>query len=85
MGIHGKIVLEDRVVWFEIETETQAGNYTVVDLLTEKSFQLKTASGRDICNMIALAVAWEGAPLTEEDISRLEALQSPDENLRVIP
>ena len=35
--------------------------------------------------MLALAVSWEGAPLTKEDVSRLEAIQSPDSVLRVIP
>ena len=85
MGIHGTVVLEDRVVRFEIDTEASTGSYTVTDIRTGKSFRLEKAPGRDVCNMIALAVSWEGEPLTEEDVSRLEALQSPDSVLRVIP
>ena len=85
MGIHGTVVLEDQVVQFEINTETLTGSYTVTDSLTGRSFRLEKAPGRDVCNMIALAVAWEGEPLTEEDVSRLDAIQSPDSALRVIP
>ena len=85
MGIHGTVVLEDQVVQFEINMETMAGNYTVTDSITGRSFRLENAPGRDVCNMIALAVSWDGEPLTEEDVSRLEALQSPDKSLRVIP
>ena len=85
MAIHGTVVLEDQVVQFEIDTEALTGSYTVTDRRTEKSFWLEKAPGKDICNMLALAVAWEGEPLTEEDVSRLEAIQSPDEDLRVIP
>ena len=85
MGIHGTVVLEDQVVQFEIDTEAQTGSYTVTDLITRRSFRKENAPGRDVCNMIALAVAWEGTPLTAEDVSRLEAIQSPDSVLRVIP
>ena len=84
MGIHGTVVLEDQVVQFEIDAETMTGAYTVRDLLTGKSFRLDKVPGRDVCNMIALAVAWKGEPLTEEEVSRLEAIQSPDSDLRVI-
>ena len=85
MGIRGTVVLEDQVVQFEIDAEVQMGSYTVTDLRTEKSFRLEKVKGQDICNMIALAVAWKGEPLTAEDVSRLEAIQSPDRDLRVIP
>ena len=85
MAIHGTVVLEDQVVQFEINPNTLTGAYTVRDLLTGKSFRLDKVPGRDVCNMIALAVAWEGEPLTAEDVSRLEAIQSPDSDLRVIP
>ena len=85
MGIHGTVVLENQVVRFETDTEASPGSYTVTDIRTGKSFRLEKAPGRDVCNMIALAVSWEGEPLTEEDVSRLEALQSPDSVLRVIP
>ena len=85
MGIQGTVVLEDQVVQFEIDTEASTGSYIVTDIRTGKSFRLEKAPGRDVCNMIALAVAWEGEPLTEEDVSRLEAIQSPDSDLRVIP
>lgn len=85
MGIHGTVVLEDQVVRFEIDTEASTGSYTVTDICTGKSFRLEKAPGRDVCNMIALAVSWDGEPLTKKDVSRLEALQSPDSALRVIP
>lgn len=85
MGIHGTVVLEDQVVQFEIDSEASTGSYIVTDIRTRKSFRLEKAPGRDVCNMIALAVAWEGEPLTAEDVSRLEAIQSPDSDLRVIP
>ena len=85
MGIHGTVVLENQVVRFEIDTEASTGSYTVTNIRKGKSFRLEKASGRDVCNMIALAVSWEGEPLTEEDVSRLEAIQSPDSDLRVIP
>ena len=85
MGIQGTVVLEDQVVQFEIDTEASTGSYTVTDRLTGRSFRKENIPGRDVCNMIALAVAWEGEPLTAEDVSRLEAIQSPDEDLRVIP
>ena len=85
MAIHGTVVLEDQVVQFEINTETLTGSYTVTDLITGRSFRLEKAPGRDVCNMLALAVAWKGEPLTAEDVSRLEAIQSPDRDLRVIP
>jgi len=85
MAIHGTVVLEDQVVQFEIDTEASTGSYTVTDRLTGRSFRKENIPGRDVCNMIALAVAWEGEPLTEEDVSRLEAIQSPDSDLRVIP
>ena len=85
MGICGTVVLEDQKVQFEINTETLTGSYTVTDLITGRSFRLEKASGRDVCNMIALAVAWDGDSLTAEDISRLDAIQSPDSALRVIP
>ena len=88
MAIHGTVVLEDQVVRFEINPNilgTLTGSYTVTDIRTGKSFRLEKAPGRDVCNMIALAVSWEGEPLTEEEVSRLEAIQSPDRDLRVIP
>ena len=85
MGIRGTVILEDQVVQFEINPETLTGSYTVTDSRTGRSFRLERAPGRDVCNMIALAVAWDGEPLTAEDVSRLEALQSPDSALRVIP
>ena len=85
MAIQGTVVLEDQVVQFEIDTEASTGSYTVTDRLTGRSFRKENIPGRDVCNMIALAVAWEGEPLTEEDVSRLEAIQSPDSDLRVIP
>ena len=85
MAIHGTVVLEDQVVQFEIDTEASTGSYTVTDRLTGRSFRKENIPGRDVCNMIALAVAWKGEPLTEEDVSRLEAIQSPDSDLRVIP
>ena len=85
MGIHGTVVLEDQVVRFEIDTATLTGSYTVTDAITGRSFRLENAPGKDVCNMLALAVSWEGAPLTKEDVSRLEAIQSPDSVLRVIP
>ena len=85
MGIRGTVILEDQVVQFEINPETLTGSYTVTDSRTGRSFRLERAPGRDVCNMIALAVAWKGEPLTAEDVSRLEALQSPDSALRVIP
>ena len=85
MGIHGTVFLEDQVVQFEINTKTLTGSYAVTDLITRRSFRLEKVPGRDVCNMIALAVAWEGEPLTAEDISRLDAIQSPDSALRVIP
>ena len=85
MGIQGTVVLEDQVVQFEIDTEASTGSYTVTDRLTGRSFRKENIPGRDVCNMIALAVSWEGEPLTEEEVSRLEALQSPDSVLRVIP
>ena len=85
MGIYGTVVLENQVVQFEIDTEASTGSYTVTDRLTGRSFRKENIPGRDVCNMIALAVAWEGEPLTEEDVSRLEAIQSPDSDLRVIP
>ena len=84
MAIHGTVVLEDQVVQFEIDTEASTGSYTVTDRLTGRSFRKENIPGRDVCNMIALAVAWKGEPLTEEDVSRLEAIQSPDSDLRVI-
>ena len=85
MGIHGTVVLEDQVVQFEIDTEASTGSYTVTNRLTGRSFRKENIPGRDVCNMIALAVSWEGEPLTEEEVSRLEAIQSPDSDLRVIP
>ena len=85
MAIHGTVVLEDQVVQFEIDSEASTGSYTVTDRLTGRSFRKENIPGRDVCNMIALAVAWEGEPLTAEDVSRLEAIQSPDSDLRVIP
>ena len=85
MVIRGTVILEDQVVQFEINPETLTGSYTVTDSRTGRSFRLEKAPGRDVCNMIALAVAWDGEPLTAEDVSRLEALQSPDSALRVIP
>ena len=85
MAIHGTVVLQVQVVQFEINPNTLTGSYTVTDIRTGKSFRLEKAPGRDVCNMIALAVSWEGEPLTEEEVSRLEAIQSPDRDLRVIP
>lgn len=85
MGIHGTVVLEDQIVQFEIDPITVTGSYTVTDAITGRSFRLENAPGKDVCNMIALAVAWKGEPLTAEDVSRLEAIQSPDSALRVIP
>jgi hypothetical protein len=85
MGIHGTVVLEYQVVQFEIDAETLMGSYTVTDLITGRSFGRKTLLAGTCATLIALAVAWEGEPLTAEDVSRLEALQSPDAYLRVIP
>ena len=85
MAIHGTVVLQVQVVQFEINPNTLTGSYTVTDRLTGRSFRKENIPGRDVCNMIALAVAWEGEPLTAEDVSRLEAIQSPDSDLRVIP
>ena len=85
MGIYGTVVLEDQVVQFGVDPIEQKGEYSVTDNRTGKSFKAENVSGRAICAMLALAISWDGEPVTEEDRKMAEKIQSPDADLRVIP
>lgn len=85
MAISGTVILEDQVVQFQVDTFTQKGEYSVKDQRTGKTFAVKDVPGKAICSMLALAISWEGEPVTAEDWQMAEEIQSPDADLRVIP